>query len=637
MKKSLIILIILLGSIVTAADLQIGDKIGENIKPEDIVISQNIKFIRQNTETTLTFAADGSYVKVKNDMFNNIKKQDANTNAYIKLNDNGELTEADITSDKNGGVYAFGNEIVKVPPSTRVTYKNGEINVYGKDKTFQLTHKDDTTTQPNAIKILDPSGVTIKGNTITGKSFDTNGIWVSSSKEGGEGKGEVTFTGSKVTKVGKDTSATIKGVEHDTFSSELNLYYDENFDPSKHKGENYFNYGKNKVFIGGDNFASIFREKNDVFPELKLEKQIQGAQPKIGFFGIEMRNGDVEVAKDTSKKDLYFNVKSEGDFMLIQGRHKVVAEGGGVYIQPYKEYELSYGMNINNEYFSDGFTVKDRKGDVTFDTTLPWERTIQKASNIDKSQTDQIKQAIKKQLNVNPKVYHGFINEETEEDLAKWTYEAAEKANKNQYGVKVTPYEVFTTFMAEGGADPNLIMKYYYKNHYEYVFAFSDLGLDYIAREMPILKQQGFVPGDVTLTPTTAQNEHGVIVPTANFPDLSQGLTALAGRLAWTKKAFLDDFKNYYGEEELNKMSDDEKFFWTTYYYNCGNNCGKGELTGMTYTNGRGVKVQGAGRAKVYKQWDAPIVSSNTNPRYNSLERLSSMKLLQGLKLFDTP
>lgn len=639
MKEAIIMLIIIAGNLVTATDLenrdrQIGDQIGQGITPEEIVISQNIKVYNQGGESTLTFTEEGDYAKIKNDLFMNIKKQDANTNAYIKLNDKGEVTEADITSDQQGS-YTFGNETVQILAGTRITYNNGEINVHGKGAFFMLSHTDDKTTPPQFIRILDGDEIKIKGNTLTGKNLEINGVKVVSLKEGG---GEVTFSGNKVVKVGKETSTSINGVDHHVFSKELNLYYEDKFDPSQHIGENYFNYGRNKASMAGSEFMSVFREENDVFPELKLTKDVRGRETKVGYFAVNMLGGNVDIADDLSKKEPYFNLKSEGDFSLSQGRTKVTAEGGEIYFQPNKEFELSYGMNINNLYFSDGYLLEDKDEGVILDTYFPWERTIQKTGSIDTDQVNQAKQAVKKQLNVNPKVYYGFINDEREEDLAKWIYQATEKANMNKYNIKVTPYEVFTTFMAEGGADTEgIIQKYYYDDHYTKVLAFADLGLDYITKEMPMLKKDGFVPEDTTLTPKTATNEHGIKVPTANFKDLGDGLTALAGRMAWTKKVFLDDFKSYYGEDELRKLSDDEKFFWTEFYYNCGNSCGKGELTGTTYTSGRGVTTQGKGRTKLYKPWESSTLTSNTNPRYNSLERLASKKLLEDLRVFETP
>ena len=58
---------------------------------------------------------------------------------------------------------------------------------------------------------------------------------------------------------------------------------------------------------------------------------------------------------------------------------------------------------------------------------------------------------LEKEWGVRPRSFFGTMDDEREEDLLKYTYEAAEIASRNKFGVVVSPEEVMTNFMLEGG------------------------------------------------------------------------------------------------------------------------------------------------------------------------------------------
>jgi|SRR3989344_1095562 len=101
-----------------------------------------------NKEYLISFSGDDSAFSVTNKdgvIFDyiNIKKQDKNTNAYLKLNKEGNVIGADFTTNENGGVYKFGdNKPVNVPGDTRVTHQNGVTRVEGKGKTIRYFNND---------------------------------------------------------------------------------------------------------------------------------------------------------------------------------------------------------------------------------------------------------------------------------------------------------------------------------------------------------------------------------------------------------------------------------------------------------------------------------------------------------------
>ncbi len=62
--------------------------------------------------------------------FKNIKPKDEKTNAYIKMDQSGNILEADLTTNEKGSTFVFNDKKVEVPPNTRVVYKDGKITMY---------------------------------------------------------------------------------------------------------------------------------------------------------------------------------------------------------------------------------------------------------------------------------------------------------------------------------------------------------------------------------------------------------------------------------------------------------------------------------------------------------------------------
>jgi len=282
------------------------------------------------------------------------------------------------------------------------------------------------------------------------------------------------------------------------------------------------------------------------------------------------------------------------------------------------------------------------------DTFSPWKSTIRKAKSIDKDLMENTKQKLQKKWGVRPRKYFGYVDDEREEDLAKWIYEAAETASQNRCDIRITPSEIFVMFMLEGGAHKYSILSennssgYYtkYRNNHS-VSGSEELGLDFINNEIEILKKSGFVPHSIKIENYSSHelqlqplNEQGVRIQTAYFLNLEDGLKVLAGTFAERKYAFLQDFKKHFGKAELNKLTDEETFFWTAFYFNAGKNCGKGELTGIPYINGRGMKQYGLGREKVYKPLEYAEPSTNRNPRVNALIKLATKQWIDNFGLF---
>ncbi len=443
----------------------------------------------------------------------------------------------------------------------------------------------------------------------------------------------------KVLGIAGRTRAIIDGIEHKTSGRKLDVYYDDNFDASKHTGTNYFSYGSDRIWLGGSGFSSKIDSDNKIFTNLQYRKEIQGSDDaKLARLQFTPENGNLELSRDQESK---LNVKYNGDVKIENGRIAILSANNQLYTSQLKGFDITFDMGINDKYIIEDSSLKNLDGSVVSDYKQPWESTIGIVKALDPKAKNSIKGALESSWNVRPREFLGYVNDEREEDLVRWVYAASETASQNKYGVKVEPSEVFTTLMLEGAGSPNgFIERKYYDFHNYPVDGYQQLGTDFIGDEAELakLKQDRFVPEDLGLKVYKIKNEHGVVVTTGEFENLKQGLIGMSGVLAERKHAFLQDFKKTFGEQELKKLSKDEVYFWTSFYYNCGVGCGRGELTGNKYKDGRGNIREGRGRDVIYKpleQKEDPNV--HNNPRVNALRRMVTKKYIDSFETFDYP
>ncbi|MBR9702116.1 hypothetical protein GOV13_04305 [Candidatus Pacearchaeota archaeon] len=601
-----------------------------------------------HNEGVYTFAGEDNKLCLPNDCFENIKSQDkAGHPSYIETDEEGNIIKADFTTDENGGTYRLGEKTLELLPNTRIQYENGEYIIYRKEgkESGSFKFKNQQEDKFTQIDFYFDEKIDITGNRIFGKNFVIDGDLV---KGINGGEGEVMISNGKINYIGEKTIATIKGVEHRTseenlnfYSGGVNVYYDENFNPSQHRNENYFNYGRNSIHSGGEGFSSTLTEENEIFHELKFKKTIKGTpHEEIGSFVISPNDGYLEIKRNSNQKEFILDVNSEGDFEIENGRIIISSEGGEIFTSTNSDKDLSQDMILNDEYIIEGLSFKNKEGAINIDHRLPWERTIERIKNLDMAEANQLRESLFKEWNERPRNYMGFMNSVEEEDLVKWMYESADIANQNKYGVKVTPSEVFVVAMMEGLGDPHsgYIEMSYYDDHYAEINSFNHLGVDYAgdSTEMKRLKNGGFMPQNLNpVAVREAANEQGEIVKTGKFKDLKDGLTAVAGTLAHRKWRFETDFKRHFGEDEFNKLQDDEKFFWSYLYFNTGEGAGKGELTGNEYKIGLGRTEKGAGREALYKpRGEEESTYYQRNTVVNSIRRMVTNKWIRNLNIF---
>ena len=109
---------------------QIGNIISKDFEKDDVLI-RNTEVQKEKGETTLIFKENG-YVKIKDKLFMNVEK-----GGKLKVNEQGEITEADITST-GGGTYELGGRQIQVEKDTRIVYKDGKLEIYGLEKTVEI-------------------------------------------------------------------------------------------------------------------------------------------------------------------------------------------------------------------------------------------------------------------------------------------------------------------------------------------------------------------------------------------------------------------------------------------------------------------------------------------------------------------
>lgn len=124
---------------------------------------------------TIKFTGADASVKIKGVEFANIQPAVANEKlAYIKVDKNGNISEADFYTNEKGGTYTFGNDKFYVPPNSRVFYnaKNGQIQITAADGSKfdtagQMPGKaDGSKTSSNLIEITGKNIVLANGNVM---------------------------------------------------------------------------------------------------------------------------------------------------------------------------------------------------------------------------------------------------------------------------------------------------------------------------------------------------------------------------------------------------------------------------------------------------------------------------------------
>ena len=308
-------------------ETSIGNLVGENFEDDDILV-ENVLLNREEEFTIITFKEQGS-VNIKGKEFNNIL-----SDSEITIDCEGNILEANLIIDEVGGEYTL-----KSPAKTFIFHAPANSRVFkekGKPPKIFLSENSNITLIPeNKEEII-----------YSGKYFNVadNQIY----NFGGGGRVEVTTFKNDIVKISGKSALTLQGVQHLLYEGNLNFYYDENFDASQHQGENYFNYGKNKISLGGKGFRSSLQEDTEIFKELIKNKYSDIR--RRGELEFILDGGDIEISKVSPENHpLALDVKSSGKIKINNGNWILEADGKDIYanIEPNSQFSLSSDMQVN--------------------------------------------------------------------------------------------------------------------------------------------------------------------------------------------------------------------------------------------------------------------------------------------------
>ncbi len=100
---------------------EIGDLVDKSAKPEEIVVS-DVEFMKDKTGSTFTYNKVGGSCEIYGEVYENIKSQkEAGHPSFVKLDKDGEVINADFTTNKDG-VYVFEGTEINVTNGSRITY-----------------------------------------------------------------------------------------------------------------------------------------------------------------------------------------------------------------------------------------------------------------------------------------------------------------------------------------------------------------------------------------------------------------------------------------------------------------------------------------------------------------------------------
>jgi hypothetical protein len=606
------------------------------------ILGNGINVVGGENGNTITFL-DGGSLNISGVLYENVE-----SGSLIRLNNNGEIINADLTATEKT-VFTFGKNDYEIPEGGRIKYDGSKASYYGKSgDSFRYKSEVLDEYGKNIGKFMD---IKINGESVNIEKIGENSIFTGNFDMGNnkivglnENVGKITLSKEgKISEIWKGTDVTMNNVDFKVLGDNLKMYYDENFVASSHVNENYFNYGKNKINMGGIGFSSDLGKTNNIFGDMKTTKVIDGIGTKTRDLSFILNGGNLEISKDISvSDDLSFNVKGDGDYIINNGKAVIYSQKGyvkdnkgkyvlsdenNVFVKVDSSKGFSYDINLNNdEYSLENNIFKDDKGNVLINTNTNWENTVNVARDTSLNEARDIRVGLQeegKKIYVDDPNFLTWIQGGTGEAIMKEIYTATDTANLNIYGVKISPLEVYTAMKSEaagfteGGKRTPLFGKYSENPNWNILGMEAGLSDCGSSQEIAMLKEEGFIQDTL--------NVKEYIVGSYHTPALTakDAFKYFAGVLANRKYTFQKDFKELYGEEEFNKLTFDEEYYWTTAYFNIG-------------TGGAKEKLKNRGENYV-KVWEGEIPEDNYIWKFNARQRTDFTYLLNELGLFNYP
>lgn len=257
--------------------------------------------------TTIEFSNDG-FLEI-DDGENKIIYNGFSRGAKFIIDNNGVIIEADLVSISND-VFKFGSEEIYSYPGLKIKYKDGKIILTGNNEDSLKI----PTINENGEKIylnlkVGENEVIIGKNEnneriISGLSFDINGDHFSSIEGYNIGKVTIDEYG-RIKKVWEGTNSIInydnKGPITYIANSDINFYYNEDFNREDYSGENYVNYADKKLSFGGKDFRVVFSE-NSGYVNNAFSPKKEGSNLEFNLYGADI---EIENKEGASKSESF--------------------------------------------------------------------------------------------------------------------------------------------------------------------------------------------------------------------------------------------------------------------------------------------------------------------------------------------
>ena len=248
------------------------------------------------------------------------------------------------------------------------------------------------------------------------------------------------------------------------------------------------------------------------------------------------------------------------------------------------------------------------------------ERTVWNAQRASNADADRKVKGLEETWGVRPLRWAGWVDDVREIEVARAVLDACEGQDL------IHPAFLYAIAIGEGlnayldeQSTPLAV------NVSARVSGFGQLGVDTFGSEVARLKARRLLPADFNEGPhyvvSEELNERSERVTSAEFSDLKTGLVALRAMLADMQLRFLDDVESTLGPAAKEKLTRDHVDYFTYLYFNAGPGFGR-----------RQVRERGLNDVA---KWRAPYPTHNGIARFNALQRLSTVRLLESLGLFE--
>jgi len=340
----------------------VGDLLGFENEDDVFVENVDLEFNGEEGHNKITFKEKGRFwVKQNEEMtsFENIKE-----GGEIELNNEGEIIKTDFITNENGGNYNLGNNIIMVPPNSRVRF-NGEKIVINAADNSQLTNLPRSILNENIeTKVVEfrgnnlklPNEIMLERGTLNyhnnqfyveeGKAVTLNGINIKPFKE----KVDIHFDGRphlgdyvSFDKTGERSYFMVKDNPYEvSFESSTNIFNVEGKDNLKFIMEK-----DAQVFIGhldDEHVPFITYGVTDEFGQNKGSFQFQNGNKKLTIKSD--KEGHSFLIYDDLKSDEIENVKATGSVPLsITGKEGNVLKSTTIFTN---DNEIGTIDNHNN-------------------------------------------------------------------------------------------------------------------------------------------------------------------------------------------------------------------------------------------------------------------------------------------------